>query len=218
MLEIYVQELDTGEIFQFPMVPDRIQVETATRFISYDIMNIGEHKVPNGEDPNEISWSGILPGEGRKNAPYVQAWQSPADIQVRWSVWRNKGKKLQLTIPGTTVNQAVYLESYRCEYTGGAGDTEYQITFCAAREVIVETESDAANQDGSGAGVTTTAPATQPQQAKTYTVKSGDSLWKIAQATLGSGSRWREIYELNQGTIGSNPNLIYPGQVYNLPA
>ena len=49
-------------------------------------------------------------------------------------------------------------------------------------------------------------------------MKSGDSLWKIAQNTLGDGNRWREIYELNKDTVGSNPNLIYPGQVYNLPA
>jgi LysM repeat protein len=50
-----------------------------------------------------------------------------------------------------------------------------------------------------------------------YTVKSGDCLWNIAKKYLGDGSRYNEIYELNQDKI-SNPNLIYPGQVLTLPS
>jgi len=51
----------------------------------------------------------------------------------------------------------------------------------------------------------------------TYTVKKGDSLWKIAEKYLGSGSKWKEIYNLNKKVIGNNPNLIYAGQVLTLP-
>ena len=50
-----------------------------------------------------------------------------------------------------------------------------------------------------------------------YTVRPGDSLSAIAQRELGDASRWSEIYELNQDTIGGNPNLIQPGQELELP-
>ena len=50
----------------------------------------------------------------------------------------------------------------------------------------------------------------------TYTVKRG-FLWKIAEKYLDNASRWKEIYNLNKKVIGSNPNLIYPGQVLTLP-
>lgn len=53
---------------------------------------------------------------------------------------------------------------------------------------------------------------------RTYTVKRGDYLAKIAREQLGDASRWPEIYNLNKAVIGANPNLIYPGQVYRLPA
>lgn len=53
--------------------------------------------------------------------------------------------------------------------------------------------------------------------AATYVVKSGDSLSKIAKELLGNASRWPEIYELNKGLIGDNPNLIHPGQELKLP-
>lgn len=46
-----------------------------------------------------------------------------------------------------------------------------------------------------------------------YTVKRGDSLWKIAQNQLGSGTRYTEIMELN----GLSSDLIHPGQVLKLP-
>lgn len=73
----------------------------------------------------------------------------------------------------------------------------------------------------------TTKPATKPAEAKkpdpkpdpkpepkTVSVKSGDSLSKIAAA---HGTTWQKLYELNKGVIGGNPNLIRPGQDLKLP-
>ena len=51
-----------------------------------------------------------------------------------------------------------------------------------------------------------------------YKVKSGDCLWNIAKKYTGNGARWTELYKLNKAKIGSNPNLIYPGQVFNIPS
>ena len=48
-----------------------------------------------------------------------------------------------------------------------------------------------------------------PAFASTYTVKKGDSLWSISKQQLGSGARWREIYEANKDVI-KNPNRIPP--------
>ena len=55
--------------------------------------------------------------------------------------------------------------------------------------------------------------------AACYTVASGDSLSSIAQRFYGSGSadNVNKIYYSNQQTIGSNPNLIYPGQKLYIP-
>ena len=53
---------------------------------------------------------------------------------------------------------------------------------------------------------------------KTYTVKSGDSLWKIAASFLGDGSKWNKIYEANKTVIGGNPNLLQPGQILTIPS
>ena len=53
--------------------------------------------------------------------------------------------------------------------------------------------------------------------AMIYTVRKGDCLWTIAEKHLGDGTRWKEIYELNEDKI-ENPRLIYPDQELVLPA
>ena len=50
-------------------------------------------------------------------------------------------------------------------------------------------------------------PSAQPQ---TYTVVSGDTLSGIANRY---GTTWQNIYNNNRDIIGSNPNLIKPGQI-----
>ena len=47
-------------------------------------------------------------------------------------------------------------------------------------------------------------------------VQPGNSLWRIARRSLGSGMRYTIIYEANKGRI-RDPNLIYPGQVFDVP-
>lgn len=41
---------------------------------------------------------------------------------------------------------------------------------------------------------------------------------KTPKKFYGSGAKYTVIYNANKGVIGSNPNLIYPGQVYTIPA
>jgi len=45
-----------------------------------------------------------------------------------------------------------------------------------------------------------------------YTVKPGDNLWDIAKNQMGDATKWGDLYKANQDIIGSNPDLIRPGQ------
>ena len=45
-----------------------------------------------------------------------------------------------------------------------------------------------------------------PQDTTLYTIKSGDSLWSIAQKQLGNGDRFKEILKLNPN-ISAESNL-----------
>nr|WP_052759484.1 LysM peptidoglycan-binding domain-containing protein [Paenibacillus sp. DMB20] len=44
-----------------------------------------------------------------------------------------------------------------------------------------------------------------------YSVKSGDSLFKISAKVYGDGNNWRKIYNANKKVVGPNPNVLKPG-------
>lgn len=61
---------------------------------------------------------------------------------------------------------------------------------------------------------TNKAASSAASTTKTYTVKKGDSLWKIATSLLGNGARYKEIMSLS----GISSTTIHAGQVLTVPA
>jgi len=57
----------------------------------------------------------------------------------------------------------------------------------------------------------------QTAAPKTYTVKSGDTLRKIAAKTLGSESRWKDLMDANKSVI-KDPNALRAGAVLKIPS
>lgn len=72
----------------------------------------------------------------------------------------------------------------------------------AAEEVTAE--SPPATDEGTGEG------------GRTYTVESGDTLWKIAEQHYGNGAKYMVIFEANRDLL-DNPDRIFPGQVLKIP-
>ena len=58
------------------------------------------------------------------------------------------------------------------------------------------------------------APAPANSGGQLYTVRPGDTLFRIAAA---AGTDWQAVYAANAAVIGTNPGLIYPGQKLRLP-
>jgi hypothetical protein len=77
-----------------------------------------------------------------------------------------------------------------------------------------------AAQAGSGAQQTAAATGSTADNAAAaegrIVVQPGNSLWKLARESYGAGVRYTIIYEANKEQI-SNPDLIYPGQVFAVP-
>jgi len=62
--------------------------------------------------------------------------------------------------------------------------------------------------------VGTSGPTTS---AKTYTVKPGDTLSKIAKENLGDANAYMKIFNANKDQL-SDPDKIKPGQVLKIPS
>jgi nucleoid-associated protein YgaU len=66
------------------------------------------------------------------------------------------------------------------------------------------------------ADIRATGPVPGAQTEQTYTVKSGDTLSKIAKETLGDANAYMDIFNANKNIL-SDPNKIKPGQVLKIP-
>ena len=105
-----------------------------------------------------------------------------------------------LQVQGTTVNGTV-----------GSGDDRVKAVQAIQQampsaQVNIQVNAGFAAQDAASGG----------GSGRTYTVKSGDSLSKIAKEVYGDASDWKKIHEANKAKI-PNPDLIQPGQELVIP-
>jgi LysM repeat protein len=69
-----------------------------------------------------------------------------------------------------------------------------------------------------------TTPTSVATTAPTWTVARNDTLWDIAQHTLGDPMRWRDIFDLNQGraqpdgSVLTDAGILQAGWILQLPA
>ena len=88
---------------------------------------------------------------------------------------------------------------------------------------VAAVAEDPAAADASGPETATetaaeTAVAEEPAAApSSVTVQPGFTLWRIATETLGEGVLYVQVFEANKDQI-RDPDLIYPGQVFTIPA
>ncbi|MEP2640590.1 LysM peptidoglycan-binding domain-containing protein, partial [Roseobacter sp.] len=100
-------------------------------------------------------------------------------------------------IPG--IDAGLY--QLRVDEVNGAGDVTSRIETPFKREAPTVLAEANAGQNG-------------PVQA--VTVQTGDTLWAIARDRYGEGVLFVKVFEANRGDI-RDPDLIYPGQVFDLP-
>lgn len=215
-----------AEKIYLPVLPEKIEVNQSGNSKSYDISQLGEVQVLTGQKLLDISFSGIFPAHPLyASGQEPGAFQEPLHYYQTLEKWLSNQKPIRLTFIGSTLNLdlPVSIESFTYSEAGGAvGDISYTLKlkeyrFYAAKKVPVE------QPGGPAAAAPAARPATNAParpdtrvQPKTYTLVSGDSLWKVAQKVLGSGARYKEIQKLN-GIQDSELRRLPVGKVLKLP-
>ena len=225
-VDIYIREAanSSGREIRIPWLPELINVDTGeASVVSYDILNLGEVVVPTGVGLSKYSWESIFPGIHRTDTSMLRGEsRPPKQYDDILKYWKNNRTKLRLLVTGYPINVDVYLTGYTSTASGGFGDIEYSVAFTEARDITIKSTKNTAKIN---------VPALKRSDAsksKTCEVKSGDTLWSIAQSKLGSGTKWNTIYEKNKVVIEetakkhmkSSSNYghwIYPGTTLILP-
>lgn len=204
------------EKIQLPVLPETFKTNNGSSNDSMDITGLGEIIIMQSRPALQFSFSSFFPA-ARFPGLQVSSITKPLELVQKINTWKASKKPVHFIATACGVDLYCSIEKFNYSEEGGdPGTYQYDITLkeyreITVRQVKVDIPSKEATVEPEEARVDNSV------QPKTYTVKSGDCLWNIAKQFYGSGSDYTKIYNANKGTIGGNPNLIYPGQVLTLP-
>lgn len=135
-----------GNSITFPVNPERFEVQTGSKFLTFDVIGTGEHLFPRGRKIQRVRWTGTLPGLGRFCAgtpPWVNPWAYPPAVLGPSAVLRrmiglqdkDEEGRCRLVVTRPYVNMLCYVESVDWSSAGSYGDVEYTVTFVEARQI-----------------------------------------------------------------------------------
>lgn len=214
-VEISIRDNKTGRYLRVPVLPEVITYAPGDAIKDAAmIINLGNVEFHNGVELDNMAWNSFFPA--RYDSAYCSTSNllKPQAYCERFEKWKNEGTSLQVICPAAGINKRMVVMSFTWAYRGFEGDIYYQIEFAERRTIRPKKlkTSTVINKKKQ--------PQDRPKQPakpkpKTYTVKRGDNLTKIAkQYKLRN---WQALYNANRSVIGSNPNLIFPGQVLRIP-
>lgn len=219
----YIVYLDSVAL---PVTPSKIQMKIKNQNKTITLINDCEVNILKDAGLTEVSFTAMIPHVKYPFAFYPDGFKDASFYLDKLESLKLNKKPFQFICSRTSpsggllfdTNIKVSLEDYKIEEDASNGQAlNLTITLKQYKDYGTKVVNIVQKANTAVASVANTRPAKNAPSAKTYTVKSGDTLWGIAKKNLGNGSRYTEILNLNKSKI-SNPNLIYAGQVLTLPS
>lgn len=197
---IYLSVNDGKQGFRLPVNPPEIEIEEQGQGNTHNIISLGEINVIKEPRLSEISFESFFPAQ---RYPFVVGDEvlSPSSYVDMITTWMRQKQiaRLIMTNGAVDINMLVSIEGFTWREVGGAvGDIEYELTLkryvhYAPKQVQIKVQQ---AQQKAVVQKKPARPQTKPQP-KIHVLKKGETLWALAQKYLGSGTRWREIANLN---------------------
>jgi murein DD-endopeptidase MepM/ murein hydrolase activator NlpD len=193
----------------------------ATKAVAYAVAQVGDHYLYGGTGPNSFDCSGLTQAAWKAagvNIPRTSQAQwkglsrvslnslKPGDLIVFYAdashigIYIGNGKFIHAPNSHRRVSIDSLAGYYRSKAIGAVRPAPYLTTSTPVKPKPVETK-----------------PKPKPVETKgSYTVKGGDTLSAISRDQLHS-TNWHPLYEANKDVVGSDPDLIFPGQKLDMP-
>lgn len=218
---IVLMDEKTRERFEFPVNPEEITITQGRTFDEIPLIGIDSVLAAGNLIPTQLAWEGFFPRDYDPSLCNYRP-EKPATSVRRIEKWlgrvgtsQGKPVPVRAVVTGTFFSRIMVISDFETSMRGGEpGDVYYSITLQSWREQTIRIED---LNTKPKAKTTTPRPGAPTGGRRTHVVKKGDTLQLIALRYYRSTSKWKTIYEANRRVIGSNPNLIKPGQSLVIP-
>ncbi|BFH63902.1 LysM peptidoglycan-binding domain-containing protein [Paenibacillus azoreducens] len=214
-MEIHLKD-SSGTDLYFPVNPEEITIKREKGIETVNILSFGEFDFPIGEKAKEISFASFFPLNYDESYCNYKKIPDPRKAMNILNTMIQRKEPVRLVMTTIEVNLLVLVSGHVTNIRGGeTGDIYFELNLRTWRAPKVHVKAAASKTSKSKSGKTSR-PDTK-KKPKTYVVKSGDNLTKIAKLELGNSGKWQAIYNLNKKTIGKDPNKIKPGMKLVMP-
>lgn len=196
-----------------PVLPETIDCKCGTYNESVKINGLGEITIIQNRPAYQFSFSSFFPKKPFRDVS-TEILVCPSTLCQQITTWKDSEKPIHFIVIGSNINTFCTIEEFNTTENGDdPGTIYYNIRLKEYREISIRSVK---VKDNNAFISNNTQRVDNTIVPQTYVVVKGDCLWNIAKKYLGSGSYWKEIYNLNKDKI-KNTNLIYPGQVLKMP-
>ena len=208
-MEFWLQK-DNDSKFQLPVKPSEYTINVSHKNTVVNVIQKGDINLIGKTGLRDLSLSSFFPARDY-NFSNNSGRKEPLAYVEKIEEWRNSGEPIRVIVTGI-LNMECTIESFNYGEKDATGDIYYTISLKEYKKIKTKQATVSLVK---GATTTSTRTTKEPSGG-TYTVKKGDSLWKIAKQFYGNGAEYTKIYNANKDKI-KNPNLIYVGQVLTIP-
>jgi nucleoid-associated protein YgaU len=224
-LQFWLSFNNKAEQFQLPVNPPEIRIESGYNWQTVNINQFGEYSIPGGQVMTRITLSSFFPRDYNPSYCEYENILKPLEYVDKIARWKNSKRPIRLMVTNSWCNYAMTIMNFTFEERAGSpGDIYYTLELQEYKFIKLTPVGPAVSKDTGLKTVIKAAPKpprpNEKELPKTYTVKSGDSLTKIAQRLRTLGHKnidAHKLYAVNKSVIGKNMNLIKPGQVLTIP-
>ena len=201
-MEMYFKK-DDKDIFRFPILPSAINVQDYAITNDSNITGLGDVIIFGGKGLRTIEISSFFPNPKRKY-PFVnyQDYPKQYDCVAKIKKWMDKGEVLRFIVTGTEINFQVRITDFEYSEQDGTRDVYFTINLKEYRKIKISSTTPKKKKNDNKDRTDTKETDNKPKQ-KTYTVKSGDTLYDIAKKHYGKGSDYKKIIEKNKSKYPS---------------
>lgn len=214
-MEIWLKNDDYN--IRFPVLPSEYTISSSSNNTSVNVSALSEVTLIGNRNLQEVSFETFFPAKYNDTYCDIKPEYKPKEYREIFEKMKRSGV-CKLTLSGAKWSKQVTIEQLDAKETDGTGDITISFSFKEYVGPKVTKIKKTSSKSKKKSVTTKTKRTTKTVSAKTYAVKAGDTLSRIAMSQTGDSANWRAIYSDNKSVIGSDPNRIRQGQKLKIRA